>query len=184
MDSEHVAIVGAGAVGCYFGGMLARAGVPVTLIGRAPHVDAIQHNGVFIDRDDFQDFIKVDAQSTAGAVNAATIVLLSVKTVDTETAAAAIAPHLQKDAILVSFQNGVDNVERIRKSTGIRAMPAAVYVAASMIGPGRVKHAGRGDLVIGEPSFGLERSDSVARVAGVFERAGIQCRISNDVTAE
>src|SRR5438552_13908255 len=116
MDSEHVAIVGAGAVGCYFGGMLARAGVPVTLIGRAPHVEAIQRNGVFIDRDDFKDFIKVDAQSTAGAVNAATIVLLSVKTVDTETAAAAIAPHLQKGAILVSFQNGVDNVERIRKA--------------------------------------------------------------------
>src|SRR5213082_2954740 len=99
MDSEHVAIVGAGAVGCYFGGMLARAGVPVTLIGRAPHVEAIQRNGVFIDRDDFKDFTKLDAQSTARAVSAATIVLLSVKTVDTETAAAAIAAALTARAV-------------------------------------------------------------------------------------
>src|SRR5438046_1301541 len=129
MDSEHVVIVGAGAVGCYFGGMLARAGVPVTLIGRPLHVEAIQREGVFIDRGDFKEFIKVDARVTESAVKDATIVLLAVKTVDTETAAAAIASHLQKNAILVSFQNGVDNVERIHKATGIRAMPAAVYVA-------------------------------------------------------
>ena len=184
MDSEHVAIVGAGAVGCYFGGMLARAGVPVTLIGRPLHVEAIQRDGVFIDRDDFKEFIKVDAQATASTVKDATIVLLAVKTVDTETAAAAIAPHLQKSAILVSFQNGVDNVERIHKATGIRAMPAAVYVAASMIGPGRVRHAGRGDVVIGEPSFRLEQHDSVPRVAHLFECANIPCRISADVAVE
>src|SRR5262249_30025277 len=118
------------------------------------------------------------------AVDEATIVLLSVKTIDTETAATAIAPYVQKDAVLVSFQNGVDNVERIRKATGIRAVPAAVYVAASMAGPGRVRHSGRGDLVVGEPSFGLERSDSVARIAHLFEIAHIPCRISPNIAVE
>src|SRR5215471_17412059 len=137
--AENVAIVGAGAVGCYFGGMLARAGVPVTLIGRNPHVEAIQLNGVFIERNDFQEFVRVNARTEASAVSEATIVLLSVKTIDTETAATAISPHLQKGAVLVSFQNGVDNAERIRKATGVRAMPAAVYVAAAMAGPGIVR---------------------------------------------
>jgi 2-dehydropantoate 2-reductase len=184
MQQEHVAVVGAGAVGCYFGGMLARAGVPVTLIGRKPHVEAIRRDGLFLERADFQEFVRVDAYSEISEVNRAGIVLLSVKTVDTETAAALIAPHLRKDAVLVSFQNGVDNVERIRRATGIRAMPAVVYVAATMIGPGRVRHGGRGDLVVGEPSFGLDRYESVPRVAQLFESVQIQCRISSDIAVE
>src|SRR5262249_34771998 len=91
---ERVAVVGAGAVGCYFGGMLARAGTPVTLIGRARHVDAINRDGLFLERSDFQAHIKVQADTRVDAVRDATIVLLSVKTIDTETAAAAVAAHL------------------------------------------------------------------------------------------
>jgi 2-dehydropantoate 2-reductase len=184
MQHEQVAVVGAGAVGCYFGGMLARAGVPVTLIGRKPHVEAIRNDGLFLERADFQEFVRLDADSEISAVNRAGIVLLSVKTVDTETAAAAIAPNLRKDAVLVSFQNGVDNVERIQRATGIRAMPAVVYVAAAMTGPGRIKHGGRGDLVVGEPSFGLDQPQSVQRVAQLFERAQIQCRTSPNIAVE
>jgi 2-dehydropantoate 2-reductase len=54
MPFERVAVIGAGAVGCYFGGMLARAGMPVTLIGRSSHVDAINKDGLFLERSDFQ----------------------------------------------------------------------------------------------------------------------------------
>src|SRR6478736_2219401 len=109
MDVERVVVVGAGAVGCYFGGMLARAGVPVTLIGRAAHVDAIRRSGLYIERSDFQGYVQLGADTRIEAVCDATIVLLCVKTIDTETAAAAIAPHLGNDVLLVSFQNGVDN---------------------------------------------------------------------------
>src|SRR5919108_3725651 len=108
MQSERVVIVGAGAVGCYFGGMLARAGVPVTLIGRATHVDAIRREGLFLERSDFQEYVRLEAHTEMSAVAEGTIVLLCVKTVDTETAAAALAPHLREGALLVSFQNGVD----------------------------------------------------------------------------
>src|SRR5262249_50696842 len=111
-------------------------------------------------------------------------VLLSVKTVDTETAAAAIAPHLREGALLVSLQNGVDNVERIRRATGIFAIPAVVYVAVAMSGPGRVKHDGRGDLVVGELSPGIPRREDLARIARLFDAAHIPCRISNDIAAE
>src|SRR5262245_41406544 len=126
MPAEHVAIVGAGAVGCYFGGMLARAGTPVTLIGRAHHVDAINRDGLFLERTDFQAHIKLQADTRVEAVRDATIVLLSVKTTDTESAAAALVAHLRSDALLVSFQNGVDNAERIQRATGIKAIPAVV----------------------------------------------------------
>jgi len=171
---EHVAIVGAGAVGCYFGGMLARAGIPVTLIGRAYHVDAINKDGLFLERSDFQGHIKVQADTHIEAVSDATIILLCVKTVHTETAAAEVAPHLGFDAVLVSFQNGVDNVDRIRRASGINAIPAVVYVAAAMTGPGRVRHGGRGDIVIGH----------VPRLENLFKASGIPCRISNNVAGE
>ncbi len=177
-------IVGAGAVGCYFGAMLARAGVPVTLIGRRPHVEAIRRDGLFLERDDFRQFVRVGAEVEANAVGDGTIVLLSVKTIDTESAAVAIAPHLRKGTILVSFQNGVDNVERIQRVTGLRATPAAVYVAATMIGPGRVKHGGRGDIVIGVPPFGPDEPQNLERVARLFESAQLSCRISNNIAGE
>src|SRR5215813_9495834 len=109
MGGERVAVVGAGAVGCYFGGMLARSGVPVTFIGRAHHVDAINRDGLYLERSDFQVYIKVQADTRIERVRDATTVLLCVKTIDTETAAAGVAPHLGTDALLVSFQNGVDN---------------------------------------------------------------------------
>src|SRR5262245_44709110 len=174
MSAERVAVVGAGAVGCYFGGMLARAGVPVTLVGRAHHVDAIKRDGLFLERHDFQEHVRVAADTRIEAVREATIVLLSVKTVDTENAAAAIAPNLTNRALLVSFQNGVDNVERIENATGVQAIPCVVYVAAAMTGPVRVKHYGRGDIVIGD----------VPRIKAAFDRAKIPCRTSDNIAGE
>ena len=178
MDAERVAIVGAGAVGCYFGGMLARAGVPVTLIGRVSHMDAIRANGLFLQRNDFEGYVRVDASTEISSVRQCTIVLLCVKTIDTETAAAAIAPHLSADSLIVSFQNGVDNVERIRRAAGIAALPAVVYVACAMTGPGRVTHNGRGDIVIGP------RSVLTERISQMFEAARIPCRISENIDGE
>ena len=110
--------------------------------------------------------------------------MLSVKTVDTETAAAAIAPHLEQRALLVSFQNGVDNVERIRRATGIQALPAVVYVAVAMSGPGRVQHGGRGDIVLGELSPGIPAREDLERIVRVFDAAHVSCRISNDIPGE
>jgi 2-dehydropantoate 2-reductase len=154
--------------------MLARSGLPVTLIGRAHHVDAIKREGLFLDRSDFQGYVKLQADTRIEAVSDATIILLSVKTTDTESAAKAVAPHLAVDALLVSFQNGVDNVERIERAAGVRAIPAVVYVAAAMTGPGRVKHNGRGDIVVSD----------YPRLANVFKHAGIPCRISDNISGE
>jgi len=181
----RVAVVGAGAVGCYFGGMLARAGAPVMLIGRAAHVDAMKRDGLFLDSMQFQQRVAVSASTSLQDVHDARLVLFSVKTVDTESTARLLAPCLAPGAIVVSLQNGVDNAERIRAASGINAIPAVVYVAVAMTGPGRVKHNGRGDLIIGNPQTVSGASQSqLDEVAGVFTRAGVPCRISQNVTAE
>jgi 2-dehydropantoate 2-reductase len=182
-----IAVLGAGAVGCYFGGMLARAGTSVTLIGRPQHVEAITRDGLFLESFHFRQHIPVLASTDVAAVRGAQVVLLCVKTPNTEDAARSLAPHLADGTVVVSLQNGVDNAERFRSAVGIEAIPAVVYVAAEMTAPGRVKHSGRGDLILGAIS-GRERGDRCRRqledLAAVFARAGVPCLVSDNIEAD
>jgi len=178
----RIAVLGAGAVGCYFGGMLARAGAPVTMIGRSQHVEAMTRNGLFLDSIHFQQQIPISASTEVDVVHEAVIVLLCVKTLDTEEAAKSLAPHLASGAVVISLQNGVDNVERIRSAANVAAMAAVVYVAAEMTAPGRVKHTGRGDLIIGNLSTHNPRE--FEHLTTLFNRAGIPCRISENIEGE
>ncbi len=181
----RVAVYGAGAVGCYFGARLAEAGTPVTLIGRAAHVDAIRSNGLLFESGGTQRRVRIDAQTAPEAIGDADVVLVCVKTRDTEAAARQLAPLLRPEAIVVSLQNGVDNVERMRP-IGVDALGAVVYVAASMPAPGHLLHAGRGDLVIGEcgsPGRNGSPSPRTLAVARLFEAAGVPCRVEADARA-
>src|SRR5580692_10987809 len=109
----RVAVVGAGAVGGYFGGMLARAGAPVMMIGRAAFVEAVTKNGLFLDTVQFQESVRVEASTDLSAARGAEIVLFCVKTTDNTETARALANLLVPGAIVLSLQNGVDNVEQI-----------------------------------------------------------------------
>ena len=177
-------MLGAGAVGSFFGGLLARAGAPVTLIGRQQHVEAIKRNGLIIEGANFQEPIRVAASTEVRAAAGAGIVLFCVKTLDTETAAKALAPHLEPGALVLSCQNGVDNCERIRKATGIEAIATAVYVAVGMSGPGRVKHFGRSEFVIGNLPEQQRSRAELERLAQVLKRATIGCTISDNLEGE
>jgi 2-dehydropantoate 2-reductase len=173
----RIAIVGAGAVGGYFGGMLARAGAPVVMIGRQSFVDAVRKNGLLLDTLQFKETVRVEASTELAAARGADLVLFCVKTTDTESTARSLAPLLPSSATVVSLQNGVDNAEKLR-AAGIDAFSAVVYVAASVPEPGRVKHVGRGDLVIGPRNAWSEK------FAALFERAGAACRISDNIDGE
>jgi 2-dehydropantoate 2-reductase len=180
----RVAVVGPGGVGCYFGGMLARAGAAVTLIGRAgrassAHLTALAREGLRLHKADLDERVAVAVATDPAAVGGADLVLFCVKTVDTDSAAAGIAPHVGARQILVDMQNGVDNPERLRRA-GLDPVVAAVYVAAAVERPGEVRHRGRGDLVIGHPARGAD----VERAAGWFRAAGIGCVVSADVERE
>ena len=176
----RVAVLGAGAVGCFFGGMLARAGHPVTLIGRKAHVDAINASGLRLESLEFDERVKAEAGTEALLVRGARLVLFCVKSTDTEQAAQQVAPHLDAAAIVVNLQNGVDNTERIQARVSQPVIPAVVYVATEMAGPGHVRHHGRGDLVIGELGAKLP-ADALSNVRQWFEASGVPVVISGNV---
>jgi 2-dehydropantoate 2-reductase len=162
--------------------MLARAGTPVTLIGRAQHVRALIRDGLWLEGLHFQERVPVAASTAVKSAGDAAIVLFCVKTLDTDEAARSLAPHLAPGAAVLSLQNGVDNVERIRAAGVHGALPAVVYVAAAMTGPGRVKHTGRGDLIVGDPKGGSDVE--LGRLTAPFTKAGVPCVVSQNIEAE
>ena len=167
--------MGAGAVGCYFGGMLARAGHAVTLIARPQHVEAIARDGLRMQTKTFDEHVRVAASSKPDAVQGADLVLFCVKSTDTESAGVQIRAHLGADALVLCLQNGVDNAERLRTVLPQHSVAAAVvYVATEMAGPGHVLHRGRGELVI-EPAAASQA------VAQALIAAGVPTEISGNV---
>lgn len=181
-------VVGAGAVGSFYGAMLARAGHPVTLIGRAPHVQAIERAGLQLHMAGRIEAVRLAATTELAAVGGADLVLFCVKSTDTEAAARAIAPLLAPDALVLSLQNGVDNAAALAHHLRQPVVPTAVYVATAMPEPGVVQHFGRGDLVIG-PRDAVSAQDAafaarLQAVVDLFAGAGVAVRISPDVMGE
>ena len=176
-----VAVVGAGAVGSYFGGLLARAGYDVTLIARQDHVKAIQENGLYMECQSFQEHVTVKASAEYKSLTEADLVLFCVKSPDTESVAQEIKPFLAKDTIILSLQNGVDNCERIKTVLSNPVYPAVVYVATGMAGPGHVKHFGRGELVIGDLEGREACLDQLNSIQDYLNKGNVPCSISKTI---
>ncbi|MAF01095.1 2-dehydropantoate 2-reductase [Herbaspirillum sp.] len=161
-----VAVMGAGAVGCYFAGMLARAGHDVVLVGRPQHVEAFNTKGLRLEAKTFDETLPVEASTDPAIVAGADLVLFCVKSPDTETAGAQLRPYLAPDTLVLTLQNGTDNAERLRTVIPQPVSAAVVYVATEMAGPGHVKHHGRGELVI-EPAARSQQAAEALIAAGV-----------------
>jgi 2-dehydropantoate 2-reductase len=177
-DWPRVAVVGTGAVGGYFGGLLARAGAPVVMIGRRDFAASVARDGLVLDTLHFHATVHVQTSTEMSAALGAEMILFCVKSTDNAEAARQLVPFLSADAVLISLQNGVDNVEQIYAATSRAALRAVVYVAASRPQPNVIKHVGRGDLVLGPPG------DVTNAVAAIFGRANIPCRVSDNIEGE
>ncbi|MEW6099313.1 MAG: 2-dehydropantoate 2-reductase [Pseudomonadota bacterium] len=169
-----IAVMGAGAVGSYYGAMLARGGQEVTLIGRPSHVEAVQAGGLVLEATFGRFRVPMRASTDASAVRDADLVLFCVKSPDTEAAGREMAPHLAPHTQVWSLQNGVDNAERLAAVLGRPVSPAVVYVAVELAGPGHVRHHGRGELVV-PPGPHSER------LAPAFTEAGVPIAFSEHV---
>lgn len=188
LSRRKIVVVGAGAIGSYFGGVLARAGSDVTLIGRLGHVDAINRDGLLLHSSGAEHVVPVAATTDIAAVRGAGLILFCVKSFDTDDTARQMKPHLAPDAVILSLQNGVDNPERIRSHLENQVIPVLVYVGANISAPGRVTRTGGGSLVIGQAaafrgSVGTDRT-LLDGIAALFTGAGVSVTISDDIESE
>jgi len=167
-----VAVVGVGAVGGYFGGLLAKGGADVIFIARGKHLEALRAKGLTV-RSRQGDFsIRVRATNDPAEVGPVDLVLFCVKSYDTESAIRQALPMVGQETIVLSLQNGIDNEEKISSFIGTGKVLAGVaYIGASVPESGVVLHQEGGKIVFGELDGGL--SERVIRIKAFFDRYGL-----------
>ena len=172
--------MGAGAVGGYFGARVAASGVDVTFIARGEHLKAMQSNGLRIksihgDLDIHSEFI-----SSSDRIAPVDLVLLAVKSQDTEEAARSLAPFMGRDTAVLSLQNGVDNTDKIaRLWGGDRSLAGVAFISARISAPGVIEHSGGGRVVLGSLHAGGH--EHARAVHSILAQAQISCDISPDI---
>lgn len=174
---SRVQVVGAGAVGSYYGALLARAGHEVTLVARGAHLRALRNRGAVRVRE--PDGTAWDAPvAAAGApVEGTALAIVATKSHDTRAAAEALAPVLDADASVLSLQNGVENAGRLAAVLGPRVLGGIAFVGLRIHEPGTVDHQAQGWVRIGDPAGPSERARAVfALVEGAWD-----VRLSDDI---
>lgn len=178
-----VLVVGPGAMGTLFSGMLALSGHEVWLLGRRPEVvEIIAREGVTLVHSRRKTTVQVKATLQGRDAGAVELVLIFVKAYDTLQASRDALPALGGDTLVVTLQNGLNNVETVASVVGRGRVIAGVTAhGATLLGPGVVHHAGEGETALGELDGG--ETDRLKWVAAAFGQAGIPVEISESVNS-
>lgn len=180
-----IAVMGSGGVGGYFGARLAKAGCEVSFVARGAHLAALREQGLKIESPLGDIHLpKVRVTDDPGTLAPVDLVLFSVKLWDTEAAARSIAPLIGPHTGIVSFQNGVQKDDMLRRRFGGKAVMGGVgYIATKIARPGVIKHGGTMQrLVFGEYD-GL-RSARAEALLEACQRGGINAELSGDIRRE
>ena len=179
-------VVGTGGVGGYFGGLLARAGLPVCYIARGNHLQALKEHGLTVDsvepgRFHVRDACFTDDPAEAGPCD---VILYCVKTPSNDTAIPFIRPMMGPDSVVISLQNGVDNGELLAREYGAdRVMEGAAYVFSTIAGPGRIHQTG-GPRRIVFGRLGGGGSPRGEEIVTAMRQAGVTADLSSDIRIE
>lgn len=175
-DHPHFVVLGAGSIGCYLGGLLADSGANVTFIGRARYQAAIKESGLTLTHF-FRDPIHleaVDFQTDNESLKTADVILLCVKSQDTEDSAKLIKKFARPDVQVISFQNGIRNPETLRDVLPkAQIIPAIVPFNVTPTGPGAFHCGTDGALIVGA---GVDQ-----RLLSGFEVAGQGIKTDPDI---
>ena len=180
-DVRPVLVLGAGAIGCYLGGCLQAAGVPVVFVGRPRVLAALREHGLTLsDLDQHHQHLAASALNLHDAVPAGlapTLVLLAVKSGATTEAAALLARALPAGTPVVSMQNGIGNADLARTAApGLRWLAGMVPFNVAELAPGHFHR--------GTPGALAAQDDAALRaLAPDFERAGLGLRLHADLRA-
>lgn len=176
-----IAVVGAGGIGGYFGGLLAHAGADVTFLARGSHLRALRERGLRLATSHGDYAIPVRATDDPAAIGPVDLVLFCVKSQDTEDAAGAIGPLVRDDTAVLSLQNGVDNEAKIAAIVGRGViLGGAARIESAIVEPGLVIQAGRARSVeLG--AFRAEDRPVAERVCQELRRGGFPVTLGEDV---
>ena len=176
-----LAVYGTGGVGGYFGGRLALAGVDVHLVARGPHLDALQARGLKVTSTKGDFHVDLPASDDPSEVGQCDFVLFSVKSFDSEAAAARLGPLIGEDTAIISFQNGIDNEEKIAAAVGPgHVMGGVAYILSRIAEPGVITHTGGpARIVFGEMDGAT--SERAQRFLNVCREASVDAELSNDI---
>jgi 2-dehydropantoate 2-reductase len=177
-----IVVFGAGAIGSLFGALLSKRN-DVLLVGRRSHVDAIRRNGLHVEGETVLT-VKVPAVDKVNDIDfSPDLLILTVKSYDTEEAISEAKRIIGKDTIVLSLQNGLDNVDKIERVVDRGQVIAGVTTHGVVFSaPGFIKHTGKGLTVLGE--LDGERSGRVKRVVSVFNDSGIETVMSVEIVKE
>jgi 2-dehydropantoate 2-reductase len=177
----RIAVLGSGGIGGYYGARLANAGEDVVFVARGAHLEAMQRRGVTLRTAAGESTAPVKAVAATRSVDPVDVVLFCVKSYDTEAAARSLPPLMARDTAVLTFQNGLDNVEAIAAVVGAEAvLGGAVYVALQLVAPGVIlRTGGEGRIVFGELHGSV--TERVQRIANAFQRSGIPHEVSADI---
>ncbi len=176
-----IAVVGAGAMGSLFGALLAEANQEVWLIDVwADHVNAIQNAGLSVEREGQTRLVQLNATTDPTSVNSCELVIVFVKSIHTAAAAKTAAMLVGDSGLVLTLQNGLGNADQIAQDVDPRCVVAGTTsCGATMLGPGKIRHAGVGLTTIGMWQAG--ESDRVREIAVLFEGSGIETEVVADV---
>lgn len=182
----HIVVVGAGAMGGLFGARLAAAGHDVLLYDTwIEHVAAIEERGLFIEGPDGTP-IRYQVRATnkpPPALRGAELILVQVKSYDTYSALSELEPRVNPESLILSLQNGLGNLEQMERAlpNHRRFLIGTTAHGAGVIAPGRIRHAGPGPTVIGDPVPDRSPRLNLKPVRDAFQDAGFSTQISDEI---
>ena len=180
----RIAVLGAGGVGGYFGGLLARAGNELTLIARGAHLETIRSQGLQV-KSQWGDFnVAVEATDDPRTVEPVQLLILSVKTYQNAQAISILRPLVGENTSLLTLQNGVETYEELSAAVGKdRVLPGAAYIETAIETPGVIRQTGHVvRIVFGEISG--QGTPRAQRILETFQAADIPTELSTDVVKE
>ena len=177
----RIAVMGAGGVGGYFGGLLAKAGQDVTFIARGPHLEAIKANGLAVTSELSGDFtVEGAATDDTASVGPVDLVLYTVKMYHNAEAIPAVRPMIGPETVVLTLQNGVDNGHLLAADLGANhVMVGTAVVLAGIEKPGLVVQRGQvGSITFGEMSGGIKSRGQT--LLDVFQTASWKVELSDN----
>jgi 2-dehydropantoate 2-reductase len=177
----RVLVHGTGAVGGYFGALLARGGHDVVFVARGDNLSALRERGLTIRlAEDGTLALPVHAVGEAREAPPADLILVCVKSYDTPAAAVALRPVVRPETIVLSLQNGIENEDILARGLGLPPlMVALTRIGVAMVAPATIAYSGRGTILFGEPD-GSE-SPRAQRVAEALAAAGVPYELRRDI---